>query len=648
MQEAAQLVVDAREGRSEAFLPSKWRLRSWLLWAPVRLLLQVAATLNLVLAVEDGLFQCTPNAAYAQDCVLRDDPVLVKFIEALLLLVLASAWAADASCRASKRDPWVAFVGLSLMLSWMSVTVHLLSGTNSSTEDDNSVQLVDIAWAVRASMRPIPFLHLFPSVRRKYFDLFLLVPQVMGVFCVALMFIAIFALFARILVLDPTVAGNDYRVQGNGFSSIFSSIKTTFWWATGNNGPEPGDQQGSPGFKAGSFWAFFWAFFTSLETFYMLQIVTAVVCDNYSEMISLERARQANCLKEKAQAIFDLLVAQESSPDGDMVPSARIQELGRAARPFFWRDLRLQRAEHDIDSVEAMMSQLMEEDTLPVIKRPRDKPSVLRRILESNRAILFFRVLCLVNLVLILSVAEDHLQSQSTTHVLGHSFANYMSLLIVVLFLADILCALAIGLRAGADILRSPAILRWSLTASVLVLMVALMWGDIHGLSLFYQFHAMLLLQLVDAAQFFSEVRSIYETMAVVAPQIFNLLLACICTMYSWSVFGVVIHKGNFTLANEALAAVPGGVLYTMNFNTVENGIYTLFMSVYGNNIQQFTAAFVVTGGNLGLAHFMLYYIFGMVISGNVVISVLIDTHQQVTKARRARTRLNMGELDKT
>jgi hypothetical protein len=685
---AAELCAGAVTGWQDDFDPERgaaalrWR-RRYLDWR-VQLMLRWMATALLLVGQFDTLYVCSPLPAFATTCTERPDNPSVQATEAALLWLIVLALALQAwykGARVFVRSKWMVFVSVVAVTSATTLlTERGLSAVRQTSFTDLDVKNL---WLVRAACRPVFFLHFDARVRRVFFQMFRLVPRAFPIFFLIMFVNGLFALFGRMLVLDPQVAGSDFGLPGNGFDTLGGAFVTCFWWSFTTNGPEPGAQVGRPGTKGGAIWALFWTVYTIVQVFYLTQLITAVVFDLYSEINDADAAEGVAPLKRDAMAAFDLLKrgsrVSGRRMDALLAELAPLRLGGVAASAASFREgkgvpltgfvevlLGAAKPEPDVLALESYEQFLAQASGLA---RLRHGSFVAWR---SRGTDWFFHLLAILNTALVFCGGEDLVQKHvraapaangtavaaaSAAHTaLGYTGEPLEVAITVVsaLFLADLAAALVVF---GPGLRRLPvdhAWLRWCVTAIAIAAAVVIKIASSHEVAATTMLHlaVYLVAQLLVIVALIPSLRIVMTTMVVVGPRVRDLIVANLCIMYVWCVVGMYLIGGKVLTSNQALQNYPFGTMFSMNFNSLGNGLYTLFMVVYGNNMQQFTQPFFIVGGWPIVVHTASFYLFTSLISANVLVAALIDVHGEVRerleaidKARRAALAARKGQV---
>jgi len=642
---ASQHLLNLRNRRNDAFLQTDvammWRSRYF--GRILQFVLKIVSLVNVCLIGMDDLFTCEDNLAFATSCTYSDPSPASVIIELVLVLVLGSGIFMQWKYKGPliRSDLWLLFVSFTMItvaiaLAMEPVLDHVYNG-------DKSVRAW--VWCIRAMCRPVFVLHHFEGARDIFFRMGRVIPRVSAVIAVCFLFLVIFAVFARLLVLDTDFQGNQYGLAGNGFSSIYQSIITLFWWATGNNGPEPGNQTGAPGFKSGKFWGYYFVVYTVFQVFYVMQVVTATVYKTYGDLSDAAKIQQEESCKKSLFAAFKLLRVKVQgkslvSPDSMHSVCCILADFEKGFE--YAGNLSISKSGYDIESFEIIMvshptSYQVEEDLMD------DEGASLQKLRHSLRSGVtsklwerLLKVISLFNIIMILAFMEA---SMSSTKV-GTPQVLHISVMFV--YLLDLLvCLFAFGPIEIFEIEDKSVLARCYVTLFCIFMMTqhlvnasTLTTGVVITGS--FLFLSMSVLHVFSILVELPTLAFILRVMFKVLPSLANLGVASFAIMYSWSVVGVMISGGNFTQTNPAVVAFDNGsngpAFYTCNFNGVVIGIYTLFFAIYNNNIQSFTGGLQAAGGTLALVHFMIFYIYGLFILGNVVMSIILDVHEDASK----------------
>jgi len=373
--------------------------------------------------------------------------------------------------------------------------------------------------------------------------------------------------------------------------------------------------------------------------FYLAQVVTAVVYDEYSTM----GAARAQISHDRFTALCTK--AFGCVAENGLLPGSRALELtARLSRTSLASREAFTGVDWSGPLSEAEFAKVMEQAASSSARSaPRDPKqhssnkwqAALQALLQSAVLVRIFQAASLVNAVLVLST--ERISSSAERGVLAAS--SILPAGFGLLYIVDMFATLvAFGPRGVLRLKSGDLRARISLTVScVVAISVHICVVGLQAASAaVYHFHALLLVHLVPTLSIVPGFREHLSVMARVAPAMTSLVLANICVMYAWAVAGVLLVGGKFTVSNPALVNYSGGTMFTMNFNTVPNGIYTLFMAIYGNNMQQIVQPLFLVGGWPMLLHFITFYLFSMFVTANVLVSSLIDVHQQVSEERKA------------
>lgn len=606
----------------------------------IQFILRACAWCLLLLGGWDGLYSCTPRSSFAETCSLQHATKGVQAAEVISLVPLFIAYVIQVLYKGGNiihQDKWFLFTGISLVVCLLSLFVHIVVLSMLSSDESQRAIAAQVSWVSRAVLRPVPLLHISPDVRRSMMNLLLLVPHTLGVFFVVIILTFVFGLFGRIIVLDSVVPGSDFGLEGNGFDSLYNSLVTVFWWGFGGNGPEPGDQSGEPGYKAGNFWAFYWVIYTVLQMFYVIQVVLAFVFDKYCSWASQDVAREAAFRQREACILIEFLRVSIEGSDSK-ISQDHLNALNLGMQSFHHFGFYPFELEIETCDDPASYVNLIVTNKKPYVsRRASNIMRLLRWVLENRLSMVIYRVSACLNAALLLLSHENN----GDLSVIGASkpAADAFLLIFALAFLCDLIIAVLVyGTYPRPFPLRdSPALMRYIITSIALgiTLIHACFRTEVRLRSLHLEFHSLLLLQVLDAVRIIPSVDLSIRILARVAPAMRSLILALLCAMYSWSVIGVAIHQGQLVRTNVDLQDNSSGTLFTMNFNSVFGGVYTLFMAIYGNNIQQFTAQFYITAGALGVGHFLLFYLWGTLVAANVVVSALLDVHQSIMEENK-------------
>ena len=129
----------------------------------------------------------------------------------------------------------------------------------------------------------------------------------------------------------------------------------------------------------------------------------------------------------------------------------------------------------------------------------------------------------------------------------------------------------------------------------------------------------------------------VLRSLLALLPALSRLGAVVLCLMFTWSVLGVALMGGeinlNNTQLNDAVANSTDSGYYSMNFNTVPTAMYTLVMTLAGNNIPQFTNTYWTVGGAVGAIYYVLFYAFGTWVILNVFVSFFLDAYDFVQES---------------
>jgi hypothetical protein len=597
-----------------------WRLTffSWKMrWA-----LKTSAVAMLLLGMFDNLFTCSPTAAFATNCTEQHDSLGLIGGEAVLVAVVSAGAAMQVEYKRwalVRRDPWLMLLLAQLAISWITIILNA-----AFTTADLDKHFGRVVWGFRASMRPVPLLYLSFKVRTLVLQMFRLIPRVTAIFLLMMLFVFLFALYGRLMSIDPDMPGNDFGLPGNGFETLGAAFVTCYWWAFTTNGPEPGNNTGAPGYKGGAVWAAFWTFYSFIQVLYLGNLITALVFSKYLKMAQEDQAAGEQREREAIAQAFEMLSSEPNGGAGagegagagvgpgvtaaastatgaiagadttapaagtGSVPYERAEKLvqflaplevrGRAA----WRPLAPGRP-LDLQAFQALLfrrkSLLKEVDAIAREAHDSEKVrqrrlaeaagggralrSKVRLLLLSNRVAGFFYLVTLVNAILMAVFGEQLMKLNAQNSVSFTPVTGFL-LLFTILFLLDWLLAILVYGPRGVLAIRLCA-LKARVIVTTAILLIIIPQYSFHGSagSFFVSLSTMWLMHLPASLAAFPPLRTILKTMALVAPGMTNVVLANLCIMYAFSVLGVCMIGGKFLTTNTRLQNYNGGTLFS-------------------------------------------------------------------------------------
>jgi hypothetical protein len=617
---AAHVVLSEAVGVSDPYDPSDvGRNRERLAWRvtffswKMRWTLKLSAVALLLLGMFDNLFTCSPTAAFATNCTEQHDSLALIGSEAAILAVVTAGAAMQVEYKRwalVRRDPWLVLLLTQLVVSWVTITFNA-----AFTTADLQKHLGRGVWGVRASMRPMPLLYLNFKVRTLVLQMFRLIPRVVAIFVLMMLVVFLFALYGRLMSIDPDMPGNDFGLPGNGFESLGAAFVTCYWWAFTTNGPEPGNNTGAPGYKGGAMWAVFWTFYSFIQVLYLGNLITALVFSKYLKMAQQDQEAGEQREREAIARAFEMLCGEPDAGAGagakaapsatagatagadtaapaaagaGTVPYERAEKLVRFLVPLevrgrtAWRPLEPGRA-LDLQAFQALLfrrkSLLKEVDAITREAHDSEKVrqrrlaeaagggralrSKIRLLLLSNRVAGFFYLVTLVNAILMGVFGEQLMQLNAQNTVTFTAVTGFL-LLFTILFLLDwFLALLSYGPRGVLTIRLCALKARFFVTCAILIIIIPQYTQHGSAGSFFVSLSTMWLMHLPASLAAFPPLRAILKTMALVAPGMTNVVLANLCVMYTFSVWGVCMIGGKFVTTDQELQNFNGGTMFS-------------------------------------------------------------------------------------
>jgi len=142
-------------------------------------------------------------------------------------------------------------------------------------------------------------------------------------------------------------------------------------------------------------------------------------------------------------------------------------------------------------------------------------------------------------------------------------------------------------------------------------------------------------LRVFAAVSAIPQCRLIPDSFVHLLPSVGPLGVVTFCILYSLAIMGMGLFGGEITLDSTDLEAVAGsaaGIYYTMNMNGLPSAMYTLIMTIAGNNINTFTETYFGVGSEGGRIWFIIVYLEITLVLCNVLVSFFIDAYSQASK----------------
>ncbi len=622
---AVHHAINVRLGRNDEFIeqPFAMRLRLVYLSTYTQIVLRVLSIVYLLLVLGDDLYTCSPNPSYATKCErVQEVSISVQVCEIGIMFVFIVALGAQLRYKARHN---LLLVGV-FASCWISLLTFVISKVTNP----------ELTWAIRASLRPLPFLYVHRGTLNSLNQMVQLIPCIWASVTMLAAFVVIFALVGHMLASDLSFPGHDYSIDGNGFHSIWGGIVTCFWWAFTTNGPEPGNQEGAPGIKESAFWAVYWIVYTIITVFYVIQIITAEVYDHYIKLNEKYDKQKETFLNQELDKIYKLLGGLQAHQAAIDQFLEKLQTAYSCVNHVWSRKYRSTQLTRK--SLTALL--LSESGTIDDGNHGEQTPSLLHKVRNficSEKTATVFHALALANLILLLAGGKDAVSNERV----GDSFVSSALFVLFITYVIDFTITFC-SFGGPLALLYMPpcaAKLRMITTlACFITLIVQLTAHTSQTLATVPQlvhFQSFMLIHLVGSMLLVKAFQEILYIFILVAPSIANLLAANLAIMYSVSVIGVYLVGGEYVLTNQALQNYTGGTMFTQNFNTVPQGLYTLFMAIYGNNMNQISQPLFIVGGWPMLIIFSTFFLIATLITTNILISVVIDLQAEIAAKRR-------------
>lgn len=140
----------------------------------------------------------------------------------------------------------------------------------------------------------------------------------------------------------------------------------------------------------------------------------------------------------------------------------------------------------------------------------------------------------------------------------------------------------------------------------------------------------LLSLRIFGALGKLPQMNVILNSFVLLVPSVFPLFVLTILLLYFFSVVGMSVYGGLIVQESPELQAAAGnsaGVYYVMNFHTIYTSMYTLCMTIAGNNINTFAATMGAVDHSGGLVLYLFLYLEITLVLVNVLVSFFIDAY---------------------
>ena len=607
-----------------------------------------------IIGAFDIPFTCTPTTTYAEKCVRSESTSWMstsRILELVLIVPLVLLCLVLQTCfRGLKRcaaDPWW-YLKLAAMITVL-VTTSIDIKRESEREADELLSHYGNAYFARLAIRPFFVIEFSQKLRMTCIDLLYSAPRMIFPFALSLYIAWFMAMGGIVLSLDDGVSGGpQFRIHGNGFNSTGEALYSMWWWATGNNPPYTGANVANPGTMTSPWWQAYFSIVTFVLTFVFISLLLSVVYDAYKEQKKASRIWMAESSWKLANRAFEKI-----DPSKTGLVSLKIIQ-----RMFYFI-----RSEHSADAAASHAQDLW---ALVAQRSPRElagtpRPEVdvsflrsmlydysydprsdfqlwipkLAQALASKAYAAVFAVFTLFHCIFMWC----HMYRASDVHgtvdadVAGLDFYFVWGYLALVIYALD---ALALIISFGPIRLVLEPASPWYLFRALLTLggWIAFAALQRHHASAAYM---MLLYTLYSffVLEFIPSFRSILRCLYAALPKVIALIVMVCALMYFWSAIGMAALGGKIVLSNPDVAAAandPNGAFYTLNFNSMSNGLYTLLIVLTNSAINTIQNTFEAVLGVGGAWFLQIFYIYAQVVVFNVFVSLFLDVYAEVAE----------------
>jgi len=594
-------------------------------------------------------FDCSPNAMYAESCAKVDQSrgmahdifavyELAFFLPlsccSLLMFTRFMGWCACA------RDPW-----------WVTKLAFTVTTALIALVDIGSSSGFGWLWYGRLVLSPFFIIQAIPSLRAPLAHWFRTVPSVFPALFLSFFAILWFVVFGMQLMINPdVVGGKEFLLPGNGFSTVGNGMYAMLWWTTGNNPPEVGAQKDNPGYRRSELWGLYFTAATFVLQLGIVSLLTAVVYESYRDLAGASvKRRLAEQCRRVGQAWIRLSTSGSPSVSLDVVnqvwylmePRRQQTEVARDV----WEMLQLVRSTGEesvarADGRDGDHSGVMQWEIFMMLRCNEDPRAHFKlwcpRLATAMSSVHFmrvFRLIAVVHSVMAFLFISYYLRSSGVIESRLDVFHIWGYLAVIVYTLEALVRVVAFGpmrLWFQPDWGRfrcAIVLLSWvtCLTAARDHVHSARVMNMIVAYTLF----------LFDAFEESRHLQVIQHSVYRVFPSVAVLTTVFLCITFSWAALGVAMVGGEITTSNSALTS--GNVYYTMNFNSVRQGMYTLCMVTAGNNMDQFQETYTSIIGALGAWYFQSFYLFCQWVMLNILQAFFLDCVSLRMTEERAR-----------